>query len=57
VDKKFVFQKWILTAFLDVQNVYYHANVEQSGWNYDFTRRTAVTGLPILPQIGVKGEY
>ena len=57
VDKKFVFKKWILTAFLDVQNVYYHANVEFTGWNYDFTRRTQVTGLPILPQIGVKGEY
>jgi hypothetical protein len=40
-----------------VQNVYYHANVEQTGWNYDFTRRTTVKGLPILPQIGLKGEY
>ena len=57
VDKKFVFQKWMLTAFVDVQNVYYHANVEETGWNYDFTRRTTVKGLPILPQIGVKGEY
>jgi hypothetical protein len=57
VDKKLVFQKWILTAFLDVQNVYYHANVEVTGWNYDFTRRTQVRGLPILPQIGLKGEY
>jgi hypothetical protein len=57
VDKKFTFKQWMLTAFLDVQNVYYHANVEETGWNYDFTRRTTVKGLPILPQIGVKGEY
>ena len=57
VDKTFVFSKWMLTAFLDVQNVYFHANVEATNWNYDFTKRTYVRGLPILPTIGVKGEY
>jgi len=40
-----------------VQNVYWAQNVEGFSYNYNYTRRTKVTGLPIIPSIGVRGEF
>ena len=57
IDKDFVFDYWILTAYLDVQNVYFHANAEMSQYNYDYTERTTIRGLPILPSIGMRGAF
>jgi outer membrane receptor protein involved in Fe transport len=57
VDKKFVFALWSLSIYLDVQNVYYRRNVEGYAYSYDYSRRVEVTGLPILPSLGVKGEF
>jgi outer membrane receptor for ferrienterochelin and colicin len=57
VDRFWTFQRWRLSAYLDVQNVYNRAN--QEGWQYsfDYRQRSALTGLPILPVLGVKGEW
>lgn len=57
VDKTWTFDRWKLSLYLDVQNVYNQGN--QEGWSYsfDYRQRTAVTGLPILPLLGVKGEW
>jgi len=43
-----------LEAYLDVQNVSYHKNPEEIVYNYDYTRRSYITGLPILPVVGAK---
>jgi hypothetical protein len=56
VDKAWKFKTWTLSAYLDVQNVYNAGNVEGVSYNYDFTRQTYATGLPILPSLGVRGE-
>jgi TonB family protein len=56
VDKTWQFTHWKLSAYLDVQNVYNAANVEGLSYNYDFTRRTYTTGLPIIPSLGLRGE-
>lgn len=56
VDKMWQFKRWKLSAYLDVQNAYNNANIEAIGYNYNFTRRSYVSGLPILPSIGVRGE-
>ena len=57
VDRFWTFDRWRLSAYLDVQNVYNRAN--QEGWQYsfDYRQRTPLTGLPILPILGAKGEW
>jgi len=57
VDKTWDWDVFKLSIYLDVQNVYYQQNVEGFGYNYDFTERTEVTGLPILPSFGMKGQF
>jgi TonB family protein len=45
-----------VTAYVDIQNVYsYQAPVEPS-YNYNFTRHGYLSGFPILPGIGLRGE-
>jgi hypothetical protein len=44
-------------AWLDVQNVTNRANPESRLWSYDYQESTFVTGLPILPSVGVAAEY
>ncbi|MFT3769901.1 MAG: TonB-dependent receptor [Minicystis sp.] len=57
VDKQWKFKRWQLSAYLDVQNAYNQANIEAIGYNFNFTGRSYVAGLPILPSIGVRGEF
>ena len=56
VDKEWRFENWRLRAYLDVQNVYNHSNAEGVSYNYNFTRQTTVSGLPIIPSLGIRGE-
>jgi TonB family protein len=57
VDKKFEWEHFALSIYLDVQNVYYQKNAEALSYNYDYTQQTYTTGLPILPALGIKGEF
>jgi len=57
LDKRFVFKDWMLALYLDVQNVTNRRNVEAVSYNYDYTQQQYVTGLPILPVLGVRGEW
>ncbi|HVY49024.1 MAG TPA: TonB-dependent receptor, partial [Minicystis sp.] len=57
VDKSWRFASWQLSAYLDVENAYNHANVEGIMYNYDYTQRSWVTGLPIIPSFGMRGEF
>ncbi|WP_437625878.1 TonB-dependent receptor domain-containing protein [Sorangium sp. So ce1151] len=57
LDKTWKFSRWRLSAYLDVQNVYNNANSEAVQYNYDYTARQYVTGLPILPSFGLRGEF
>jgi hypothetical protein len=43
-----------LELYVDVQNVTDHKNPEEIVYNYNFTRKSYITGLPILPVIGAK---
>jgi hypothetical protein len=56
VDKRWQFKAWALSAYLDVQNVYNHPAAESYVYNYDFSRRSYQTGIPIIPSIGLRGE-
>ncbi len=57
VDKRFVFERWVLALYLDVQNVTNRANVEAVINSYDYSREAFLQGLPILPVLGVRGEW
>jgi hypothetical protein len=57
VDKKWVGRYGTFSMYLDVQNVYYAQNVEGYAYNYNFSQKSKVTGLPIIPSIGVRGEF
>jgi outer membrane receptor protein involved in Fe transport len=57
VDRVFRFKDWQLSTYLDVQNVYAHATVMDYRYNNDYTQKTAIKTLPILPSIGIRGEF
>ncbi|MBK9034337.1 MAG: TonB-dependent receptor plug domain-containing protein [Myxococcales bacterium] len=56
VDHFWRFDAWTLSAFLDVSNVYLNAKVEQYQYNFDYSQRAEIAGLPIVPSIGLRGE-
>lgn len=57
VDKRWKFKSWQLSAYLDVQNVYNNANNEGIGYNFNYTARQYVSGLPILPSLGMRADF
>lgn len=57
VDKRWIHERWILTAYLDIQNVYNRANTEGFVYNFDYTEKGVRQGLPLIPVIGLKGEF
>jgi hypothetical protein len=57
VDKRFVFQDWMLSLYLDVQSVTFHSNVEGVTSSYDYSQQAFLKGLPILPVLGVRAEW
>jgi outer membrane receptor protein involved in Fe transport len=57
IDKTFTFKTWTLAIYLDVQNAYNRKNPEGEIYNFDYTDRAYVHGLPIIPSLGVKGAF
>jgi hypothetical protein len=59
VDKRWVYQSWMLDFYLDVQNIYNRANPEGQSYayNYDFSKSRIQQGLPILPILGVRADF
>jgi TonB family protein len=58
IDKRFVFKTWIFAVYIDVTNVTNRSNVEGYAYSYDYAgRRAAVTGLPILPSLGLRASF
>ncbi len=57
IDKKFALPWFMITVYLDVQNVYNAENSEFYQFSYDFSRQQAIRSIPILPILGVEGEW
>jgi outer membrane receptor protein involved in Fe transport len=57
VDRTWNFHKWRLKAFLDVQNVYLHPAAYAYQYSYDYSQKDALKTIPILPSLGVRGEF
>ncbi|MBN2575802.1 MAG: TonB-dependent receptor [Deltaproteobacteria bacterium] len=56
IDKRWVFDRWILDTYLDVQNVYNYRYAEGLQYSYDYAQSQPQAGLPILTIFGVRGE-
>ncbi len=57
VDRRIVFERWMLAFYLDVQNVTNRSNVEGVTNNYDYTKEQFIYGLPIVPVLGMRAEW
>jgi hypothetical protein len=57
LDRKWVFEAFSLTAYLDLLNVYNQQNAEGYRNDYRYREREAIPSLPILPVIGASGEF
>lgn len=57
LDKHWVFDTWRLTTYLEAQNAYNRENISEIGYNYDYTIAEDQLDLPIIPSIGVRGEW
>jgi TonB family protein len=58
VEKTFTFRRGVqLNIFADVQNVTNRANPEEIVYNYNFTRRDYIIGLPVLAVIGARLQW
>jgi TonB family protein len=56
-DKTWTFRTWKLALYLDVQNVYYNVAPEGFRYNFDRSRVDFIAGLPIVPSLGIRGDF
>ncbi len=56
-DKRWMHRTWILSAYLEVQNVTNRKNAEGVAYDHDYSERGWVTGLPLFPSFGIRAEY
>jgi hypothetical protein len=57
IDRKYIYDTWILTVYLDVQNLTNSNNTQSFEYSYDYSKKEKGSGLPILPTFGIKGEF
>ncbi|MFZ5894569.1 MAG: TonB-dependent receptor domain-containing protein [Myxococcota bacterium] len=57
VDKRWQFQRWSFSAYLDVQNVYSNRAAEDLTYNYNYSQQQYQLGIPIIPSLGLRGEF
>src|SRR5262249_48914570 len=56
-DKLWTFNRWRFSIYLDVQNAFNTSNPETVSYNFNFRILRPITGLPILPVLGVRGDF
>jgi hypothetical protein len=56
VEKEWHIGPGKLAAYLDVQNVYMAKNPEGYRYSFDYSKREAVSGLSLFPNLGLRGE-
>jgi TonB family protein len=57
IDKTWKFNRWSFGMYLDIQNLYNYQTSEFQTYNYNYTEKTVVNGLPIVPSLGFKGSF
>ena len=57
LEKTWVFDTWMIGAYLDIQNVFNVENVEATQYDYRRRESAPVTSVPFLPTLGVRGQW
>jgi hypothetical protein len=57
LEKTFTFRRVSLNIFADVQNVTNRANPEEIVYNYNYTQRDYIIGLPVLAVVGFRFQW
>lgn len=57
VDKRWIFQRWMLSVYLEIWNVYNRRNAEGLQYNFNYRQTAQQQGLPLLTILGVRGEF
>ncbi|MHB8418349.1 MAG: TonB family protein [Myxococcales bacterium] len=57
IDKEFTFDTWRLGLYVDVWNVTDAQNEEGTIYDYRYRTFVIIPSYPILPMIGIRGEY
>jgi hypothetical protein len=56
VEKTWHVRSARIAAYLDVQNTYNRKNEEGRTYNFDFSQAGVISGLPLIPSLGLRGE-
>ena len=56
VEKSWRVRSASIAAYLDVQNAYNRPNEEGRAYNFDFSQAGVISGLPLIPSLGLRGE-
>jgi outer membrane receptor protein involved in Fe transport len=57
IDRSYVLWGMRMTQFLDVQNVYMNESAVGYIYGFDYTQRAAFHQLPVVPTVGLRGEF
>jgi hypothetical protein len=57
IDYKILRPGWRVELYLDLQNATNRQNIEQVGYNVDYTQQEFSYGLPVIPSFGVKAVF
>ncbi len=57
LDKVWTWQHFKLNWYLDLENAYSANNPLGVVYNYNYTKSDSISGLPILPIVGIRGEF
>jgi len=57
VDKRWVYQRWMLNLYLDIQNVYNRANPEGRQYSFNFRQSKPQQGLPLVTILGIRADF
>jgi hypothetical protein len=56
-DKTWTLNRFSISAYIDIQNLYNARAPEGLAYNFDYTQKDVVAGLPFLPVLGLRGDF
>ena len=56
VEKEWKISPLSLAVYLELLNAYNAKNQEGTRYSYDYSKSEGVSGLPLLPNLGIRGE-